>query len=139
MHRMTMAIYDSLKYQSGLKVFTEKYGNSSYAWLQFVTKNGFEYQIRFISKDDDNDVAVRVFGLVNVKTSNRGRILQLINKLNGRYRFVKFVLDDDSDVNIEYDYLNRCPDPVASAEEIVVRIVNLVDETYPELMHAING
>ena len=136
MYTMTRAIYNELKDKSGLKVFTDEHGNSSDVWLQFGIKNGGSYRIRFISKDDDNDVSVRVFGLLTVEETHRDRILPIINKLNAKYRFVKFVLDEDGDVNLEYDYLVRCPDPTASAEEIIIRIVKMVDEAYPELMRA---
>ena len=136
MYRATRRIYEELRKDSGLKVFTEEIGNSSVAWLQFGVKNGGSYRIRFISKDDDNDVAVRIFGLIKVSDSQKSRLLPVINSLNSKYRYAKFVLDDDGDLNVEYDYLVRCPDPAASAREIVVRFVQIVDESYPELMRA---
>ncbi len=136
MYRATRRIYEELRKDSGLKVFTEEVGNSSVAWLQFGVKNGGSYRIRFISKDDDNDVAVRIFGLIKVSDFQKSRLLPVINSLNSKYRYAKFVLDDDGDLNVEYDYLVRCPDPAASAREIVVRFVQIVDESYPELMRA---
>lgn len=136
MYKMTREIYEALKNKSGLKVFTEEVGNSSFAWLQFSIKNGGSYRIRFISRDDDNDVAVRIFGLVSIDSAQQAKILPVLNQLNAKYRYVKFVMDKDGDINLEYDYLVRCPDPAASAEEIIVRIVKIVDEAYPELMRA---
>ena len=136
MYKMTREIYEVLKEKGGLKVFTDEHENSSDAWLQFGSKNGGSYRIRFISKDDDNDVAVRVFGLLTVEDSHRDKIMPVINKLNNKYRYIKFVLDDDGDVNLEYDFTLRCPDPTVSAEEIVIRMVKIVDESYPELMRA---
>ena len=136
MYKMTKAIYEALNGTSGLKVFTEEVGNSSNVWLQFGLKNGGSYRIRFISKDNDNDVAVRIFGLVAVESSQQAKILPVLNQLNAKFRYTKFVLDKDGDINVEYDYLVRCPDPAASAEEIIVRIVKIVEEAYPELMRA---
>lgn len=136
MYKMTNEIYAELKKDSDLKVFTEDHGSSSNVWLQFGIKNGGSYRIRFISKDDDNDVAVRVYGLVTVDEDHRDKVLPALNALNVKYRYVKFNLDKDGDVNLEYDYLVRCPDPAASAREIMIRIVKIVDEAYPELMRA---
>lgn len=137
MFKMTRAIYDELKKDSNLKVFTDEHNDSSNVWLQFGIKNGGSYRIRFISKDDDNDVAVRVFSMLTVDENHRDKVLPALNKLNARFRYVKFVLDDDGDVNLEYDYLVRDPDPAASAREIVIRIVKIVDDAYPEIMRAI--
>lgn len=137
MFKMTRAIYDELKKDSNLKVFTDEHSDSSNVWLQFGIKNGGSYRIRFISKDDDNDVAVRVFSMLTVDENHRDKVLPALNKLNARFRYVKFVLDDDGDVNLEYDYLVRDPDPAASAREIVIRIVKIVDDAYPEIMRAI--
>ena len=137
MFKMTKAIYAALKQNEDLKVFTEEDENSSHVWLQFGIKNGGTYKILFISSDNDNDVSVRVFSLLSVEEEQQAKVLLAINMLNSKYRFVKFVLDDDGDVNLEYDYLVHDPDPAASAEEILYRIVNLVDDVYPVLMRAI--
>ena len=128
--------YETLKRDPNLKVFVDELSSSSMVWLQFGIKNGGSYRIRFISRDDDNDVAVRVYELVSVDDAHKAKVLAAINKLNAKYRYIKFVLDDDGDVNLEYDYLVDCPDPAASAKEIVIRIVKMVDEAYPELMRA---
>lgn len=139
MYRMTRAIYEVLRMKDGLKVFTEENAGSSHVWLQFSLKNGGSYKIRFISKDNDNDVSVRIFGLVTVSEAKKTRVLPVINNLNAKYRFVKFVMDDDGDINLEYDYLVRCPDPAASAVELIIRINQIVDNAYPELMRAMWG
>ena len=139
MFRMTREIYEVLK-KEDLKVFTEESDKASEVWLQFGIKSGGSYKIKFVSFDDDHDVAVRVMGLVTVRDEARKEpVLQVVNRLNNTFRFVKFVLDDDGDVNLEYDYLVRCPDPTASVLELIVRITSIVDQAYPDLMRAIWG
>ena len=123
----------------GLKVFTEENEKSSEVWLQFPIKNGGDYRIKFISIDNDNDVAVRVFGLIRVGEAQKPKILETLNTLNNKYRYVKFCCDNDSDVNIEYDYLLRSENPENSADEIMFRFVKIIDEVYPQLMHALWG
>ncbi len=137
MFNMTQEIYRVLSQDSNLKVFTDETESSSNVWLQFGIKNGGSYRIKFISRDDDNDVAVRVFGIVSVEEAQQAKVLPVINDLNQKYRFFKFILDDDGDVNVEYDYMVNCPDPSASARELIIRIVRIIDEAYPELMRAL--
>ena len=136
MFQMTARIYEALKKEENLKVFTEENEKSSEVWLQFGIKNGGSYRIRFISTDDDNDVTVRVFGLVRVEQEKRAALLSVINEINRKYRYFKFYMDDDGDINLQYDFMINCPDPAASAEETVIRIYKMVDDVYPQLMRA---
>ncbi len=137
MFAATKRIYSALKAKEGLKVFTAENEKSSEVWLQFPVKNGGNYRIKFISTDDDNDVAVRVFGLLRVDDTQKAKILEALNALNVKYRYVKFCCDNDGDVNIEYDYPVRSENPENSAEEIVIRFVKIIDDAYPQLMHAL--
>lgn len=136
MFKMTKAIYETLKNDEGLKVFTDEAEGTSCAWLQFGIKNGGSYRIRFINTDDDNDTAVRVYSLLSVEGDQKDKVFPVLNKLNRKYRFVKFVMDDDGDINVEYDYPVSAVDPSKSAKEIVIRIVSIIDKAYPDLMHA---
>ena len=137
MFQASEAIYNALKTRDGLKVFTEEHGSSSEAWLGFGIDNGPSYRIHFISNDDDNDVAVRVFSLMSVTEANRDKILPVINELNVKYRFVKFVCDSDGDLNVEYDFPVRGSAPAESAGEIVARFVKIINDSYPVLMRAL--
>lgn len=137
MFAATKRIYNALKAKEGLKVFTEENEKSSEVWLQFPVKNGGNYRIKFISTDNDNDVAVRVFGLLRMDDTQKAKILEALNALNVKYRYVKFCCDNDGDVNIEYDYPVRSENPENSAEEIVIRFVKIIDDAYPQLMHAL--
>lgn len=136
MFQATMKIYETLK-ADDLKVFTDETEDQSYVSLQFGIKNGGSYRIRFISRDNDNDVAVRVFEFLSLEEDQVPRILPALNRLNNKYRFFKFVCDDENDINIEYDFTIGTDNPAASAKEIVVRLVRIIDEAYPELMRAL--
>ena len=59
--------------------------------------------------------------------------------LNNKYRYFKFCCNNDGDVNIEYDYLLRSENPENSADGIMFRFVKIIDEVYPQLMHALWG
>lgn len=110
-------------------------------WHNFVAVivhcNGPGVDVLFVSVDDSNAVMVRLFGIIsNVEEDKIGEMLQVINECNGQYRYAKFFLDSESDINIEYDFPARTDDshigPMAC--EIFVRIMRIVDECYPKLM-----
>jgi len=137
MFKATRAIYDALKTRDNLKVFTEENERSSEVWLQFTVDNGSPYRIKFISTDDDNDVAVRVFALIQVKEEKKPQVINVLNELNAKFRYAKFCCDSDGDVNIEYDYPVSASNPSESAHEILIRFVKIIDEAYPSLMRAL--
>ena len=138
MFKATQAIYTALKASRlELKVFTDENEAQSVVWLQFPVKNGPPYRIQFISRDDDNDVAVRIFSLIHVESSQIEKVLPAINEVNTKYRYVKFVIDKDGDINVEYDFLVKALNVDNCAEEIVIRFVKILDEAYPVLMHAL--
>lgn len=137
MFKATREIYDTLSANKDLKVFVEESEKSSYVWLSFEIKNGGSYRIRFISRDDDNDVAVRIYRLVTVEEDKIPKILPAINDINGEWRFAKFNVDEDGDVNIAYDFPESCSNPAECAEEIIIRLVKIVDDAYAKIMQAI--
>lgn len=106
----------------------------------FGIDNGPSVSIRFISRDEDNDVAVRLFALINsVSEAKRSRVLALINDLNRKLRFLKFNLDSDGDVNIEYDMpLHAADDCLGEmAHELFVHMAFTVRCEYGRFMKAL--
>ncbi len=111
-----------------------------------VVEAGFEVEagpallVRFISKDDDNDVAIRVFGVVHrIPEAKKETILQACNSLNKDIRFVKFLLAEDGSVNLEADL------PISVEEscigeccfEYLVRIMNILDHEFHRFMEVL--
>ncbi len=87
---------------------------ASVAEAKFTVRAGPEVTARFISDDEDNDVAVRIYSLVNrVPDGKRADVLEACNRLNAEVRFFKFYLDGDSNVNVEADL------PVETGDECV--------------------
>lgn len=138
-HQATSAIYEALMKVDGLHPTTRESGDTSAVWLQLSVENGGGYAIRFISSDEENDVAVRVFALLHPGEDRRARILPALNMLNCRNRFAKFVLDEDGDVNVEYDFPKKTIDPGQCAHEIAAHLAGIIDEAYPVLMKAMWG
>lgn len=64
-------------------------------------------------------------------------VLNLINEINREYKFLKFVLDKDGDINIEYDLPHAMEEEYLGAEvmAIFVVIATVVDEVYGRFMN----
>lgn len=140
MFKATREIYEMLQQEEELRVFAEDHEETSEVWMQFSVKNGGKYCLRFISADDDNDVMVGIFGLMRIAEEKMPAMLELINHLNGSYRFVKFDIDEDNDLNLTYDFPLDCISPAACAKEMVIRFVQTLNEVYPQLMNTLwNG
>ena len=138
-YKATKLIKEEMDRQ-GLKYSIEEFEDGSTLWVRFTINNGPSLRVKFISLDDKNDVAIRLFRIVeNVEESKVEEMLKAVNECNCEYRYLKFILDDECDVNIEYDLALRAEDTSIGAEacEILVRIVRIVDEVYPKFMKII--
>lgn len=96
--------------------------------------------MRFISRDNDNDVAARIFGLIsNTPNEKRVRVMEACNMLNYKIRYMKFYLDNDGDINVEYDFPVHSPDDGIGemAFEIFVRMMQILDSEYSIFMKAL--
>lgn len=126
--------------RQGMKYSVEEFDDCSILFAGFGIDNGPNVRVQFVSTDNDNDVGIRLFGMVNnVAESKVDRMIRVINECNNQYRYVKFVLDKDRDVNIEYDIPLRSGDTTVGAEacEIFVRIMKIADDAYPKFMKVI--
>lgn len=113
---------------------TEK---SSYVEVSFKGDNIRGINIKLISSDDDNDVSVRSYAIVSVPDEKKAAILAIVNEINLKYRYLKFVLDEDGDVNAEYDIPQKTVEIGDVGYELVSRFVNIIDKAYPMFMRAL--
>jgi hypothetical protein len=127
--------------RNGLKYAAEvKDEETTYVETGFNTKHGGTMKILFLSHDDDSDVAVRAFAVISgVPDEKRAAVLEVVNACNDDYRFAKFILDEDGDVNMEYDFTVNASEVGESACEIAARFVQILDEAYPRFMKTIWG
>ena len=94
----------------------------------------------FISRDDDNDVALRILGLITkVPEEKRTRVMEACNILNTKIRYLKFNVDVDGDINVEYDFpINSGDDCLGTmAVEMFARTMKILDSEYKIFMKAI--
>ena len=95
---------------------------------------------RFIAVGASHEVGMRLFSLVcQVPKAKQHKMLEAVNELNLKYRFLRFFMDDDGDVSVAYDFPDRLDDASIgkAAFEILVRTLKVMSMAYPALMEAL--
>lgn len=124
----------------GVKFDVVSHRGSEQLLAGFSVDCGPNVIMRFISRDNDNDVAARIFGLItNTPKEKRGRVMEACNVLSHKIRYMKFYLDTDGDINVEYDFPVHTPDDGIGemAFEIFVRTMQILDSEYSIFMKAL--
>ena len=124
----------------GVKFDVVSHHGSEQLLAGFSVDCGPNVIMRFISCDNDNDVAARIFGLIsNTPKEKRTRVMEACNVLNHKIRYMKFYLDPDGDINVEYDSPMHSPDDGIGemAFEIFVRVMQILDFEYSIFMKAL--
>lgn len=106
----------------------------------FSVDAGPNVMMKFITRDNDNDVAARIFGLITkTPKEKRSRVMEACNDLNRKTRFMKFYVDTDGDINVEYDFPVQSSDECIGemAFEIFVRTMQILDHEYEIFMKAL--
>lgn len=124
----------------GVKFDVVSHHGSEQLLAGFSVDCGPNVIMRFISRDNDNDVAARIFGLIsNTPKEKRVRVMEACNVLNHKIRYMKFYLDTDGDINVEYDFPVHSPDDGIGemAFEIFIRTMQILDSEYSIFMKAL--
>ena len=116
--------------------FRESNSGSRWEIVAGFSDKGKSYMIKFISTGGDV-LAIRVFELLSVEKSQYANVLPVLNKLQDQYRFLRFTLDADGDINVEYDVVCCSRDAGKLALEMAIRITKILDDAYPELKRAV--
>lgn len=120
---------ESKKYTS-----EERKGQSDVVSLNFSAKNCNSMTIRFFFDPDGKSVAVRCFSLCSF---TKEKVLEAIyesNKLNNEYRWAKFSIDKDNELAVAIDAVIKESTAGDVCYELLARMVNIIDETYPRYM-----
>ncbi|MBQ9250282.1 MAG: YbjN domain-containing protein [Oscillospiraceae bacterium] len=130
------------------------------AFLKVLDREGHKYNYMGIDEDDDEQVKVTFSGdnldkievniyfdedldslsmyswyIIDFDKADLAEILELVNKLNNDYKYVKFLVDEkELSVDAEIDCPLRDDDSAGEiAYDALYYIVMIVDEAYPEL------
>lgn len=126
--------------KKGVKFDVVNYQGNEQLLAGFSVECGPNVIMRFISRDNDNDVAARIFGLIsNTPKEKRFRVMEACNVLNHKIRYMKFYLDNDGDINVEYDFPVHSPDDGIGemAFEIFIRMMQILNSEYSIFMKAL--
>lgn len=124
----------------GVKFDVVSHHGSEQLLAGFPVDSGPNVIMRFISNDNDNDVAARIFGLIsNIPKEKKIRVMEACNVLNHKIRYMKFCLDTDGDINVEYDLPLHSSDECIGEMvfEIFVRTMQILDSEYSIFMKAL--
>ena len=140
-HKATKLIINSFDEHS-VKYRVTEVGDASMVEAAFEVEAGPEVVVRYISNDEDNDVAVRIFGLIHrIPAAKRIDVMEACNTLSAKIRFFKFYLDSNSNVNVEADLPVRTGDECVGecCFELFLRIMSILDNEYHILAEALYG
>lgn len=64
---------------------------------------------------------------------------KLENELNDKYKYVKFTIDKDGDLAVQWDLPDNVPNEAVgrTGVEILLRMFKIIDDAYPEIMKTI--
>ncbi|MBQ4099496.1 MAG: YbjN domain-containing protein [Clostridia bacterium] len=86
-------------------------------------------------KDGDGLVELKCWDVEKFK-NKKDSALKVCNDLNLKYRWVKFYVDDDDDVIVSMDAIIDRSTCGAECLSLVLRLVNILDDAYPEIAKA---
>lgn len=122
---------------ANLKYSVDQVGEN---WILRAGVNGSatSYQFLFIKTNDvGSDISVRIFNLVKFPNGPTGRAYEVLSELQNKYRYIRFVLNDEGNVNVEYDFPTAIENIGEAAVEMLIRLTKILDECYPVLMRSI--
>lgn len=137
-YQASQAIYDALKAHD-LECGIEARDTYSAVHVGVNTTNA-SFEARFISRSDENDVALRIFNLLKFPPERLESMLIAVNDCNYRFRFLRFSVDTKSySVDASFDFTLATDDIGEAAYELLMRSAGIIDDSYPDLMKEIAG
>ena len=93
--------------------------------------------VRMIFDDDGNSVHMLTAPIASVPAERRPRMLEVLNDLHRRFRWIRFYIDDDDDLVADSDIII---DDVTAGDmcvELVMRTASIIDDAYPDIMRTL--
>ncbi len=96
--------------------------------------HGNGYAVTYVFPPEEKDVSIRIFGLVTARKEILAKVIYRCNKMNNRFRWVKFLVDDDMDLNLEADCVITPETAGEVCMEMFYHFVRAADEAYPGIV-----
>lgn len=138
-HKATRLIQETLESKGMKNVRVEVRDHISFVKVGFQGKVAPGKDFFYISSDEDNDVTVRSETIAHVPEDKIAQVLRVTNEAHRKYRFSKYFLDKDGDLQIQADIPQETGDAAVGpvAFEYLIRMVTFLDDTYPDIMKAL--
>ena len=96
-------------------------------------------KIRVVAVENESEIKVLSENFAKIPAQKQNEGYSLINALNKKYKYVKFVMDDSGEVCAQWDVLDTIPAETLGmvVVEVVVRMSRIIDDAYPEIMKMI--
>ena len=96
-------------------------------------------KIRFISVGNDGEFKILSEAFTKFPDEKLMEGYALVNELNRKYKYVKFTIDNDGDMTAQWDLPDNVPNEAVgrTGVEILIRMFQIIDDVYPEVMKAI--
>lgn len=103
--------------------------------LPFSAKNLPGINLKVIIAPNDT-CKILAYLANNVPDNKRAAMLEVLNKLNMKFRYLKLVLDSDNDVVASYDFSFYGDEDAAinAIEEMIYLVKSSMDESVPRIM-----
>ena len=93
--------------------------------------------VHLVFDEDGASAQIATSPVTSAPVEKAARVLLALNDLNSKYRWVKFFLDSDNDVIVNADVVFNEENVAQACVEMLVRTVNIIDETYSDVMKAL--
>lgn len=107
--------------------------------VRFTGKNCPAITVQFFFDADGESVSVKSFCICKAPPETRALMLEAVNVLNVKYRWLSFYIDGDEDVCCNADSLLNAETSATVCFNLLVRFITIVDEAYPVLMQAFSA
>ena len=99
-------------------------------------KNNARYDVLFIFDKEGHSASLRVFGLVSFPEEKTAPMMEAVNELNGKYRWLKFFTNEEK-VNVQCDAIISDDTSGRICVELLLRTMKIIDEAYPAFMRVL--
>ncbi|MDP4133918.1 MAG: YbjN domain-containing protein [Bacillota bacterium] len=131
---VTQYFVDSL-IERGLKCIIEDTSDErNVVRLNFNGKNYAQISVFLYFSKEEKYAEIRCFGICRVSEEKRQEVLELLNTLNLKYRWLKFYIDTKGMVCSAADAMIGTDTVAQICTEYAMRSARIIDEAYPDLM-----
>lgn len=131
MAKLTAAYFDSIGFKYSLTGENNEAIDTGIGGMDNLSS----VRILFIFDDDESStVHAIVPQLIKIPSNKKDSMYKVINDINQHFRWVKFYIDSEGDVQVDADAILDFDTCGKECFEILQRMASICDEAYPMLM-----